>query len=719
MKTSIEQLPIELWIEILSYLEAHVIFHAFTNLNHHFDYILTSDHLLFNVELGKTDRNPLEYTVQPYWSKTILNRIIHLQPLISQQLSHIPEFLRWHCSELHQLKSLTMKLRGRQISAISNVLPHLLSLHYLSIKCVPNQILLDAILVTPNLNVAQFEFSRPITSINIRSDKISPLKVLDIQLEDDSYSSIMILLLSHMPKLQWLQMRNYDIYIDKNSESNLTTITYLVGRITKSVSHSPNCRRLKTVEDFIIIWLDSNIDESHEDSQTVINQLRQLINAVQTFNEIEQCITYFDEIKDERIFVIVSDTLGPRFVPRIYKKKQLASIYVLCDNKEEQKQWVLKFPMIKGIFTEIEDLCIYLKLDLRQNENNFTSFIAVIFRIQIDPTISTTPFADVKNVSCAGSGEQEILFSMHTIFRIGETTQLANGLYQVDLALTKDNDKQLVQLTEYMRKVTQGPTGLHRLGQLMCHMGEFDKAKEIYTTLVDTTSTDDRQQLALFHHQLGYISKKKNDLSSALSHYQESLDIKLTYLPSDDPQLSSTYCNIGSVLQDQGDLDGALEHLKFALKSDLRASKPDRLSIAIRHNNIGSVLEDLGNYHEALMSYRKALELQLSQVSKRHPSIATSYNNIGLVHRKMGDNLNALTYYRDALDIFERSLPSLHSSLATSHHNIAMVLDDLRRTKEAIKHAERALEITLHSNDIEHPDVLRRQAYLDDIRRKL
>ncbi|CAF3801703.1 unnamed protein product [Rotaria sp. Silwood1] len=217
MKTCIEQLPIELWIEIFSYLEAHILLQAFTNLNHYFDQLITSDYLLFNVRLGKINKNPLEYSIRPYWSENILNRIISVRPIIQHKISHIPEFLRWHCTKLIQLKSLTMKLRGREISHVCHVLQQLNSLHYLSIECVPNQILLDGILAAPTLHICRLEFSRPITPIIFYSNNISNIEILDIKLEDDSYGSIINLLLSHMPKLKRLEYNNYDIYV-KNRE---------------------------------------------------------------------------------------------------------------------------------------------------------------------------------------------------------------------------------------------------------------------------------------------------------------------------------------------------------------------------------------------------------------------------------------------------------------------------------------------------------------------
>jgi hypothetical protein len=71
--------------------------------------------------------------------------------------------------------------------------------------------------------------------------------------------------------------------------------------------------------------------------------------------------------------------------------------------------------------------------------------------LRIDPSISPTPFANVKNVSFF-QGEDEILFSMHSVFRIESVKQIDENdrLWQVELTLTGDKDRQLYALTERM-----------------------------------------------------------------------------------------------------------------------------------------------------------------------------------------------------------------------------------------------------------------------------
>ena len=76
--------------------------------------------------------------------------------------------------------------------------------------------------------------------------------------------------------------------------------------------------------------------------------------------------------------------------------------------------------------------------------SDVTALIPILFHITVDPSKSTTPFACIDNFSYYPR-EKEILFSMHTVFRIGEITQdfEHQKLYKVELTLTDENDPQL------------------------------------------------------------------------------------------------------------------------------------------------------------------------------------------------------------------------------------------------------------------------------------
>ncbi|CAF3690203.1 unnamed protein product, partial [Adineta steineri] len=101
----------------------------------------------------------------------------------------------------------------------------------------------------------------------------------------------------------------------------------------------------------------------------------------------------------------------------------------------------------------------------------------ILFIISIDPCIKSTPFASIKEMSTLKE-EDEILFSMHSVFRVGTIKQMDNNnqLYQVELQLTSDDDQQLRLLTNRIREEAGANTGWRRLGKLLLTTGKFNKA---------------------------------------------------------------------------------------------------------------------------------------------------------------------------------------------------------------------------------------------------
>ena len=89
---------------------------------------------------------------------------------------------------------------------------------------------------------------------------------------------------------------------------------------------------------------------------------------------------------------------------------------------------------------------------------------AVLFRIKIDPTIQSSPFAAIGHLSYFGASEGEVLFSIHTVFRIQDMELLDSGVWRVSLCLTDDDDEQLNQFKDHICKQLGGRTDFHRLG---------------------------------------------------------------------------------------------------------------------------------------------------------------------------------------------------------------------------------------------------------------
>ncbi|CAF1351267.1 unnamed protein product [Adineta steineri] len=139
-----------------------------------------------------------------------------------------------------------------------------------------------------------------------------------------------------------------------------------------------------------------------------------------------------------------------------------------------------------------------MSLGFAQGALENEDMVGILFIISIDPCVNSVPFAFIKEVSYYKE-EDEILFSMHTVFRVGAIKQIGNNnqLYQVELQLTSDDDQQLRLLTDRIREEASSSTGWLRLGKLLLKIGQFNKAEELYSVLLEQTSDEGEKRFII------------------------------------------------------------------------------------------------------------------------------------------------------------------------------------------------------------------------------
>ena len=662
---------------------------------------------------------------------------------------------------------------------------------------------------------------------------------------------------------------------------------------TKSMDHSSTrLSRLpyvRMVQNFLLLWLDESIDEDNNDDYRIsIAKLRQVVNTISTFTNVDKCIDFIDCIKEEKIFMISSGAFGQATVPLVHDKPQVSTIYIYCGDKTRHEEWASQWPKVKGVFTDITlvyealkqaacdcdqnmvsisfvkssndgtskenldqldqsfmytqilkeilltidfeqqhidefltycqeqfvdnstelknveklrkeyrhnqpiwwytydcflysmlnkalrvmdaDLIIKMGFFLRnlhqhiaalhaeqyggQNSSNsfivyrgqglsptdfdqlmatqggllsFNSFLStskdrnvafdfaqrmmatsnlmgVLFVMKIDPAISATPFAKIRDVS-AYETEEEILFSMHSVFRIGQVKQLNrnNRLSQVELSLTSDNDPQLLTLTKYMSEQITGSTGWLRLARLMLRLGDFNKAEELCKIMLKQTTNENKK--AHLYGMLGIIKNKQGKYGEAIEFDGKALEIYQKTLPPNHPDLANSYSNIGSVYYKMGKYSKALSYYEKALEIKQKTLSPNHPDLATSYNNIGVVYYKIGEYPKARSYYKQALEIREKTLPSNHPDLATSHNNIGGVHSKMGEYLKALLYYEQALEIRKKTLPPNHPDLATSYNNVGGMHSKTGKYSKVLSYYEQALEIRKKTLPPSHPDL--------------
>ena len=332
-----------------------------------------------------------------------------------------------------------------------------------------------------------------------------------------------------------------------------------------------------------------------------------------------------------------------------------------------------------------------------------SNLVGILFIIKIDPLISTTPFANIKNVSCY-KREEEILFSMHSVFRIGSVEQIENNdrLWQVNLTLTSDTDPQLQMLAKSIENDMAGLTTWFRLGRLLVNIAEFDKAQQVYDVILKQT-TDEREKGHIYHH-VGLIKDDQGKHMEALAYYEKALEIRQKTLPANHPDLALPHNNISAVYTHMGEYTKALLHARKSLEILQKALPANHSDLATSYNNIGEVHRNIGEHSTAISYLKKALEICQATLSSNHPDLAISYNNIGGIYDYMGEYSVALSYYEKALAIIQEALPAKHPRLAISYNNVAAMYEYMGEHLKALSYYEKALEILQKALLSEHPN---------------
>ncbi|CAF1136919.1 unnamed protein product [Adineta steineri] len=330
--------------------------------------------------------------------------------------------------------------------------------------------------------------------------------------------------------------------------------------------------------------------------------------------------------------------------------------------------------------------------------------VGILFVMSVDPNVKSAPFSSIKELSYFRE-EDEILFSMHTVFRVNTIKPMDNNnqIYQVELQLTSDDDQQLRLLTDWMREEAGSSTGWRRLGDLLLKMGQLDKIEELYNVLLGQTSDESEKQH--YYNQLGCAHCGQGDYDEAIWYFKKATEIQQNSLCSNHPDLATSYNNIGLAYGKMGEYSKALSSHEEALEIREKALRSNHPDLGQSYNNIGLLYNHMGEYSKALSYYKKDLEICQKTLPPNHPHLATSYNNIAGVYYKMDEYSKALSFYEKALEICQKTLPSNHPHLATSYNNIGLAYDTMGEYSKALSSHEKALEIREKTLPANHPDL--------------
>jgi tetratricopeptide (TPR) repeat protein len=345
-----------------------------------------------------------------------------------------------------------------------------------------------------------------------------------------------------------------------------------------------------------------------------------------------------------------------------------------------------------------------VSLHFAKNALGKENTVGILFHISIDSSIVSTPYASIRNVSFFKT-EDEILFSMHSVFRVTEITKIdkEKPLYQIDLKLTADDDPELRAVTEKIRQEIDGETGLERVGKLLLKIGKYNKAEELYKVFLEQTS--DELKKASYYYCLGSIKNWQGDYKNALEYHEKAIEIRERILSSDDPQQAVYYAGIAHVYHRQGQYAKAIAFTEKALEIKEKTLPPADVSLGTSYVNIAEMYRTIADYSKALSYFEKGYEILQKALPPNHPSLASCHGYIAGTYADMEDFPKSLELYLKELEIMEKTLPPDHPSLATSYGNVGGAYMRMRQYSTALSYYEKTLAIQRKSLTSDHPQL--------------
>jgi Flp pilus assembly protein TadD len=215
-------------------------------------------------------------------------------------------------------------------------------------------------------------------------------------------------------------------------------------------------------------------------------------------------------------------------------------------------------------------------------------------------------------------------------------------------------------------RVTESDLAHERLAGAFLDKQRLDEAIVEAQLAINLNARDGSAQ-----NDLGVALARRGQPAAALPHFWKAFEA--------DPQLPRLQYNVANALAANGDTTQAKTYYEKQLQVDPY--------FAEAHNNLANLLLQEGQFDEAAEHLKTALQLK--------PNYAEAHNNLAVVLSQKGR-------MGDAIEEWEKTL-SIEPDNLDAHCNLAWVLatspsGSIRNGSEALKHAERALQLSVESD---------------------
>ncbi|CAF0822986.1 unnamed protein product [Adineta ricciae] len=513
---------------------------------------------------------------------------------------------------------------------------------------------------------------------------------------------------------------------DISLESKRRSVSLVERRPSNNLRQYP---RRSLIRNYIIIWLTASLD----DNSNEINYLQSTFRSSRIFTNIDEFFAFILQIKEEKVFLILSESFAEKILSFIHETSQLVAIYVLSTNKSHNERWIIQYEKFQGIFVTIQSVCESIRYKLQLSEYNTilyeilnSSRMIVQYLTKQILLNETSEWKESRN-HFLNYVRRKYPNELYIIEDFKDNYTRSNAIWwytrkcflyhALNQAFRSENFEELFLFGSFIRDVHQQlnhhddesvlinlkfvyhgqgilENDLHRMRK---HYSEFFTFKNFLWATTDKDSSLNLAQLARdTRHLCGVLFRIEVPTSTKLI----SLEKFSYYLNSKNDILFSidSFFRIGEVKK--------LEEQLWQI--DLTLITEDDLQIKDYLEQIeGDTLwQKLGCYLIELKQFIKAEELYQALIQsntiKDSKQLALLHEQLGFIHHHRHDINNSLIHYKKALKYYLNYLPSSDSSLLPIYLNIGILFFEVNQSNDAIKHLKCALNIAVHSHPLDH-----------------
>lgn len=294
---------------------------------------------------------------------------------------------------------------------------------------------------------------------------------------------------------------------------------------------------------------------------------------------------------------------------------------------------------------------------------------AVLFEIQIDPSIKTLPYANISQYSMF-SAEEEVLFSPGIILKIQDIVNdnTDNNLCIMRLKLCGENEEGLDDIVPSWKTSIESQTDLTSFGWLLMQTDQLKCVKNFYKMLLKNI-TDNELLIGDCYQGLGNVYLKQNEFTKAIDCHKHAVNTSEN-MANDKKRLAKGYSYLADAYKANGENESALKYYEKALKKFEKVyTKAHRDTIEC-YKNMGSIYQKQKKYDQALNSLKIALKLN-EEIDINDPhNLIEILRSLSQIHCFKSQFSDALTYLRRSLKICQKTLKTNDPETGTLHEDI-------------------------------------------------